>query len=202
LYVLVLLVPNFRTSPENPNSAGFLSLLSGLRCLGFLGPVGSQFPLPYPLGPLSPVNVWQSCHGNGRQFDENPCNPCNCLSVCSKWRCGPDFASRVDEASAVLRLASSNRALNAQHREISESSLSAGCADSISLFKTIILPLPTPLNRGHHHIASAMLSRALRVPRALPLRARVQAPFVLASRSVTTDAASASLHNSVPQVRF
>ncbi|KAG6020969.1 alpha subunit of pyruvate dehydrogenase [Claviceps citrina] len=45
-----------------------------------------------------------------------------------------------------------------------------------------------------------MFSKALRVPRALPLCARAaQAPAVVAKRSVTTDAASARLQNRVPQ---
>lgn len=46
-----------------------------------------------------------------------------------------------------------------------------------------------------------MLSRAVRaVPRAAPLRSvRAVAPF--AARSVTTDAASSSLSNKVPEVR-
>jgi hypothetical protein len=46
-----------------------------------------------------------------------------------------------------------------------------------------------------------MLSRALRVPRAVPLRAKLAAPSYIAARSVTTNAASASLSHSVPQVR-
>ncbi|KAL6414807.1 Pyruvate dehydrogenase E1 component subunit alpha-like protein [Ilyonectria robusta] len=41
-----------------------------------------------------------------------------------------------------------------------------------------------------------MLSRALRVPRAVPLRA---VPAAISARSVTTNAASASLSHSVPQ---
>lgn len=49
-----------------------------------------------------------------------------------------------------------------------------------------------------------MLSNALRVtraaPRVLPVRARAAAPFAIAARSVTTDAASSSLNHSVPQV--
>lgn len=46
-----------------------------------------------------------------------------------------------------------------------------------------------------------MFSRALRVPRALPARARVQTatPFALANRFVTTDAASSSLRHYVPK---
>ncbi|KAK5989063.1 Pyruvate dehydrogenase E1 component subunit alpha [Cladobotryum mycophilum] len=44
-----------------------------------------------------------------------------------------------------------------------------------------------------------MFSRALRVSRTVPLRTRVPATFALATRSVTTDAASSSLHTSVPQ---
>ena len=47
-----------------------------------------------------------------------------------------------------------------------------------------------------------MFSRAaLRASRAAPLRARAPASFALAARSVTTDAASASLNQSVPKVR-
>merc|ERR1712000_363809 len=42
----------------------------------------------------------------------------------------------------------------------------------------------------------AMFSRALR---ALPIRARAPAPFAMAARSVTTNAASASLSNKVPE---
>merc|ERR1712169_150673 len=49
----------------------------------------------------------------------------------------------------------------------------------------------------------AMFSRALRAtrvaPRALPIRARAPAPFAMAARSVTTNAASASLSNKVPE---
>ncbi|KKO98427.1 pyruvate dehydrogenase E1 component subunit alpha [Trichoderma harzianum] len=45
-----------------------------------------------------------------------------------------------------------------------------------------------------------MFSRAaLRAPRALPLRTRAPAAFAVAARSVTTDAASASLNQSVPK---
>jgi len=44
-----------------------------------------------------------------------------------------------------------------------------------------------------------MFSRAVRVGRALPLRARAQAPVFAASRTVTTNAASATLAKNVPQ---
>jgi hypothetical protein len=45
-----------------------------------------------------------------------------------------------------------------------------------------------------------MLSRALRLPRAVPMRTKLAAPAYTAVRSVTTDAASASLSHSVPKV--
>ncbi|CAH0019028.1 unnamed protein product [Clonostachys rhizophaga] len=44
-----------------------------------------------------------------------------------------------------------------------------------------------------------MFARAIRAPRALPLRARVPAALSIGSRFVTTDAASASLSQNVPQ---
>ncbi|CAH0043151.1 unnamed protein product [Clonostachys solani] len=44
-----------------------------------------------------------------------------------------------------------------------------------------------------------MFARAIRAPRALPLRARVPATLSIGSRFVTTDAASASLSQNVPQ---
>jgi hypothetical protein len=44
-----------------------------------------------------------------------------------------------------------------------------------------------------------MLSRALRLPRAVPMRTKLAAPAYTAVRSVTTDAASASLSHSVPK---
>ena len=44
-----------------------------------------------------------------------------------------------------------------------------------------------------------MLSRALRLPKAVPMRTKLAAPAYTAIRSVTTDAASASLSHSVPK---
>ncbi len=45
-----------------------------------------------------------------------------------------------------------------------------------------------------------MFSRALRLSRAAPLRIRAPLPAVVARRSVTTNAASASVEGSVPKV--
>lgn len=60
---------------------------------------------------------------------------------------------------------------------------------------------PFALEAPHRTTPLAMLSRALRVPRAaLPVRPRAVAPFAAASRFVTTDAASSSLNSKVPEV--
>lgn len=111
---------------------------------------------------------------------------------------GADVASRAFDARAPPVLAPSNTELNAQHREISELLFIARALRSSSLTTH-----PSIQSTQRHLQCAAMFSRALRVPRALPLSARARAaPFALAVRSVTTDAASSSLSNSVPQVWF
>ena len=61
---------------------------------------------------------------------------------------------------------------------------------------------PIPFNDQRRRRGSIMFSRALRVPRAAALRAArpSAAPMVPAFRTVTTNAASASLEKSVPEV--
>lgn len=98
-----------------------------------------------------------------------------------------------------------NEALPPQHRKILERQRAFCYLPSSNLPPTVLPPLIRPEASPHPDLA--MFSRALRVvpraaPRTLALRARASpAPFALAARSVTTNAASASLNHKVPEVR-
>lgn len=62
----------------------------------------STFPLPYPFGPLSPGLVAALLCQVARERLPLP-NPCTVPArSATKWRCGPDVASRVEESSTVL----------------------------------------------------------------------------------------------------